>query len=77
MFEIFVPYFELCGLQITPLVKTLAPRETIELCLEYSSFFKTADSQLLRSLQEKYSQAVPISYVTDSRKRNRKTSSNV
>ena len=53
VFEIFMPFFELCGLQITPVVKMLAPHESLELSLEYWSFFKTFKHSLLKSLEDK------------------------
>ena len=59
VFEIFTPFFELCGLQITPIVKTLAPRESLELSLEYWSFFKTFKQSLLKILEDKYAQINP------------------
>jgi hypothetical protein len=53
IFEIFVPEFEVCGLKVTPVVKTLPPKQEIEVNLEFHSFFKTLSSSLLNEITQK------------------------
>lgn len=46
-YELFVPPFPVCGLQITPVVETLKPYQEIEINIEYHSFMKKVTPQLL------------------------------
>jgi len=41
IFEFFLPKFEVCGLKLTPMVERIKPEESVEINIEYQSFFKT------------------------------------
>jgi len=40
IFEFFLPKFEVCGLKLTPMVERIKPEESVEINIEYQSFFK-------------------------------------
>ncbi len=54
IFEFFLPYEEVCGLHITPMVQKIAPSESVEISIEYSSFFKRLGAFTLMQLKERY-----------------------
>ncbi len=53
IFEIFVPDYDVCGLKVTPVVRTLPPKQEVEVNIEYHSFFKTLTPSLLGQLAQK------------------------
>lgn len=53
IFEIFVPDFEACGLKVTPVVKTLASKQEIEVNVEFHSFFKKMSIDLLNQIAQR------------------------
>lgn len=38
--EFFLPFYELCGLRMTPMVQQIQREQQIQVHLEYDSFFK-------------------------------------
>ena len=54
--EIFLPFFEVCGLKITPLVASIAAEKSTEVVIEYESFFKRLSAYTLADLKTKYEQ---------------------
>ena len=53
IFELFLPMFEICGLKLTPMVGTIEPNGTVEINIEYASFFKKLGPFTLEELREK------------------------
>jgi hypothetical protein len=58
MFEIIVPYFEVCGIKLTPVVKVLKPGQVVQIMLEFQSFFKKLKAFTLKDLADKYTRKV-------------------
>jgi len=56
MIEFFLPYYEICGLKITPLVTSIPPEKSTEVIIEYESFFKKLGAFTLGELKTKYEQ---------------------
>jgi len=54
VFESFLPYYEISGLKMTPMVQRLAPGKSVDVILEYNSFFKKIGPLTLQELYEKY-----------------------
>jgi len=54
VFESFLPYYEISGLKMTPMVQQLAPGKSVDVILEYNSFFKKIGPFTLQELYEKY-----------------------
>lgn len=54
IFEFFLPYYEICGLKMTPMVSRLRPNETVEIILEYWSFFKKLKPFTMQQLRDEY-----------------------
>jgi hypothetical protein len=53
--EFCLPYFEVCGLKISPMVFRLQKGKSVELNIEYFSFMKKLRYTTIKSLQETYS----------------------
>lgn len=47
-----MPHYEICGLKITPVVKTLGPYQEVEINIEYHSFMKKLGPNTLRDLNK-------------------------
>jgi len=54
VFESFLPYYEISGLKMTPMVQQLAPGKSVDVVVEYNSFFKKLGPWTLEELIKKY-----------------------
>ncbi len=54
IFEFFLPYPEICGLNMTPMVSRLRPNESVKIVLDYKSFFKKLGPFTMQELRETY-----------------------
>lgn len=52
--EFFLPDFSICGLKMATMVATLAANKSIDIDIEYTSFFKKLGAFTLKDLQEKF-----------------------
>ncbi|CAK81749.1 unnamed protein product (macronuclear) [Paramecium tetraurelia] len=52
--EFFLPFYELCGLRMAPMVQQIQRDQLIQVHLEYDSFFKKLGAYTLQELKEKY-----------------------
>lgn len=46
IFEFFLPKFEIGGLKLTPMVDRIKSEESVEINIEYQSFFKKISKDL-------------------------------
>lgn len=55
IFEFFLPKFEIAGLKLTPMVERIKAEESLEINIEYQSFFKKISKRTIYfSLQDKF-----------------------
>jgi hypothetical protein len=52
--EFFMPYYELCGLKLTPMVFNLYSGKSIEIIIEFFSFMKLLEAFTTAELDERY-----------------------
>lgn len=52
--EFFLPDFSICGLKMATMVATLAPSKSVDIYIEYASFFKKLGAFTLQELKEKF-----------------------
>lgn len=50
IFEVFLPHLLVSGLSLTPVVKTLPPKQAVEINIQYLSAIKTLTPQLLQQI---------------------------
>lgn len=52
--EFFLPDFSICGLKMATMVASIAPQKSVDIDIEYTSFFKKLGAFTLKELQEKF-----------------------
>lgn len=52
--EFFLPYFELCGLKLTPMVASIEPGKSLDVMVEYYSFTKRISYAKMEQLKHMY-----------------------
>ena len=53
-FEIFLPYFEVCGIKVTPAVATIKALSTIQVSFEYKANLRKIGAFTLENLRKSY-----------------------